>query len=208
MAIFIFKQVSFSEQSVWKLIHLNNSKLENICLPFYSFLLIIWNFPRSLFKNVLPPLLVNIDFAFSKWKLCTHTLMLGGGSGYRQVSLYQVTWGYILGVTSHSLHPIDLLKVLYNSYSRWHRSINTVALFVSSKNVSNSSVFFLHKNKVYNVHIQGWEFTHRFSEQIPFFKNMSDSLICSFLVSNLSDLLTVLHFGEPPERIALYKRRK
>ena len=29
----------------------------------------------------------------------------GGGSGYRQVSLYQVTWGYILGVTSHSLHP-------------------------------------------------------------------------------------------------------
>ena len=50
---------------------------------------------------------------------------------------------------------------------------------------------------------QGWEFAHRFSEQIARFlqknerrnesiKKTSDSLNCSFLVSNLSDLLTSL----------------
>ena len=49
--------------------------------------------------------------------------------------------------------------------------------------------------------IQGWEFAHRFSERITHFlqktermsdslKETSDSLICSFLVSNLSDWLT------------------
>ena len=52
---------------------------------------------------------------------------------------------------------------------------------------------------------QGWEFAHQFSEQIAYFmpknermsdllKKMSDSLIRSFLVSNLSDLLTIAHF--------------
>ena len=52
---------------------------------------------------------------------------------------------------------------------------------------------------------QGWEFAHRFSEQIaPFLskneqmsdllKKMSDSLIRSFLVSDLSYSLTLAHF--------------
>ena len=53
--------------------------------------------------------------------------------------------------------------------------------------------------------MQGWEFAHRFSEQITRFlpknvgmsdslKKMSDSLIRSFLVSDLSDSLTMAHF--------------
>ena len=53
--------------------------------------------------------------------------------------------------------------------------------------------------------LQGWEFAHRFSERIARFlpknermsdslKKMSDSLICSFLVSNLSNSLTIAHF--------------
>ena len=52
---------------------------------------------------------------------------------------------------------------------------------------------------------QGWEFAHRFSKRIALFlpkneqmsdllKKMSDSLIRSFLVSNLSDSLTIAHF--------------
>ena len=52
---------------------------------------------------------------------------------------------------------------------------------------------------------QGWEITHLISEQIASFlsknermsnsiKKMSDLLIRSFLVSNLSDLLTIAHF--------------
>ena len=64
---------------------------------------------------------------------------------------------------------------------------------------------------VHTVH-QGWEFAHRFSEQIALFlsknermsnslkkmrdslKKMSDSLIGSYLVSDLSDSLTIAHF--------------
>ena len=60
---------------------------------------------------------------------------------------------------------------------------------------------------------QGGEFAHRFSTRIARFlpknekmsdllKKMNDSLICSFLVSDLSDLLTSLIFGERPERFA------
>ena len=52
---------------------------------------------------------------------------------------------------------------------------------------------------------QGWEFAHWFSQQIACFlpknEQMSDSLkktshllICSFLVSDLSDSLTIPHF--------------
>ena len=52
---------------------------------------------------------------------------------------------------------------------------------------------------------QGWKFAHRFSKRIARFlpknermsdslKKMSDSLICSFLVSDLSDSLTIAHF--------------
>ena len=52
---------------------------------------------------------------------------------------------------------------------------------------------------------QGWEFAHRFFERIARFlpkneqmsyllKKMSDSLIRSFLVSDLSDSLTIAHF--------------
>ena len=50
---------------------------------------------------------------------------------------------------------------------------------------------------------QGWEFAHRFSERIARFfvkneqftqKKPSDSLIRSFLVSDLSDLLMIAHF--------------
>ena len=76
---------------------------------------------------------------------------------------------------------------------------------------------------VYNVHctvrgfiighLQGWKFAHGFSEGIAGFlqkreqksdslKKMSNSLICLFLVSNLSDSLTSLIFGERPERFA------
>ena len=43
---------------------------------------------------------------------------------------------------------------------------------------------------------QGWEITHWFSERIVC------SLICSLLVSVLSDSLMVAHFDERPERIA------
>ena len=75
------------------------------------------------------------------------------------------------------------------------------------------------------VNMQGWEFTHQFSKRIARFlpknermsnslKKMSDSLIRSFLVSDLSDSLTIAHFlwatwgnrsfllifGERPER--------
>ena len=64
----------------------------------------------------------------------------------------------------------------------------------------------------YSVH-QGWEFAHQFSERIPVYlqkneqmsdslKKKSNSLICSFLVSNLSNLLKVTHFGERPEQFA------
>ena len=53
--------------------------------------------------------------------------------------------------------------------------------------------------------LQGWEFAHLISERITHFlsknermsdslKKMSDSLIRSFLVSDLSDLLTIAHF--------------
>ena len=53
--------------------------------------------------------------------------------------------------------------------------------------------------------LQGWEFAHLISEQITSFlsknermsdllKKMSDSLIRSFLVSDLSDLLMIAHF--------------
>ena len=56
-----------------------------------------------------------------------------------------------------------------------------------------------------NTHQQGWEFAHWFSERIARFlfkneqmsdslKNVSDSLIRPFLVSDLSDLLTITHF--------------
>ena len=52
---------------------------------------------------------------------------------------------------------------------------------------------------------QGWEFPHRFSEQIARFlqkneqtseslKKTSDLLICSFLVSDFSNSLMVAHF--------------
>ena len=52
---------------------------------------------------------------------------------------------------------------------------------------------------------QGWEFAHGFSERIVLFlpknvrmsdslKKLSDSLICTFLMSDLSDSLTFAHF--------------
>ena len=52
---------------------------------------------------------------------------------------------------------------------------------------------------------QGWKFAHLISQQITRFlsknermsdslKKMNDSLNCSFLVSDLSDLLTIAHF--------------
>ena len=55
-----------------------------------------------------------------------------------------------------------------------------------------------------NIDYQDWEFPHRFSERIAHFlpknermsdslKKMSNSLIHSFLVSNLSDSLTIAH---------------
>ena len=56
-----------------------------------------------------------------------------------------------------------------------------------------------------DIENQGWEFAHRFSKQIAHFlpknqqmsdslKKISDSLIRSFLVSDLSNLLTIAHF--------------
>ena len=88
-----------------------------------------------------------------------------------------------------------------------------IATSICSKNIT----FLKQKQCFYERHIfqqnnvitqiQGWEFTHRFSERIARFlpKNervrdsrnkMSDSLIRSFLVSDLSNLLTSLIFGE------------
>ena len=60
---------------------------------------------------------------------------------------------------------------------------------------------------------QGWEFAHLNSERITHFlsknewmsdslQKMSDSLICSFLVSEMSDSLTSLISSEGPEQIA------
>ena len=61
-------------------------------------------------------------------------------------------------------------------------------------------------NNFHNIqNIRAWEFAHQFSEQITRFlpkneqmsdslEKMSDSLIHSFLVSNLSDSLTIAHF--------------
>ena len=68
----------------------------------------------------------------------------------------------------------------------------------------------MHPQKLllYNLHDMGWEFAHRFSEQIALFfakklanneqisnslKKVSDLLICSFLVSDLSDSLMFAH---------------
>ena len=59
------------------------------------------------------------------------------------------------------------------------------------------------ENSMYDY--QGWEFAHRISERIARFlpknermsdsiKTMSDSIIHSFLLSDLSDLLTIAHF--------------
>ena len=59
--------------------------------------------------------------------------------------------------------------------------------------------------KLFVIISQGWDFAHRFSERIAGFlrkneqmsdslKKTSDSLICSFLVSNLSDSLMIAHF--------------
>ena len=49
-----------------------------------------------------------------------------------------------------------------------------------------------------DIENQGWEFAHRFSKQIAHFlpknEQMSNALIRSFLVSDLSDLLTIAHF--------------
>ena len=61
--------------------------------------------------------------------------------------------------------------------------------------------------------LQGWEFAHLISEWIARLlsknermsdshKKMSDSLICSFLVSEMSDSLTLLISSEQPEQIA------
>ena len=55
------------------------------------------------------------------------------------------------------------------------------------------------------INLQGWEFAHQFSERIPCFlpkneqmrdslKKMSDLLIRSFLVSELSNLLMIARF--------------
>ena len=63
------------------------------------------------------------------------------------------------------------------------------------------------------LNIQGWEFAHLISEQITSFlsknermsdllKKISDSLICSFLVSEMSYLLTSLISSEGPEQMA------
>ena len=85
----------------------------------------------------------------------------------------------------------------------------------------------------YSAILQGWEFAHRFSQQIAnflpknermsdFLKQTSDSLIRSFLVSNQSDSLTIAHFhramwanrswslifGEWPERFTHIAHQK
>ena len=63
------------------------------------------------------------------------------------------------------------------------------------------------------AHYQGWEFAHLISERIAGFlskkermsdslKKMSDSLICSILVSKMSDSLTSLISYKRPEQIA------
>ena len=73
--------------------------------------------------------------------------------------------------------------------------------------------FFLSKLLIRSQKNQGWEFAPRFPEQITCFlpknermsdllKKMSDSLIRSFLVSDLSNSLTSLIFSERPEQFA------
>ena len=65
---------------------------------------------------------------------------------------------------------------------------------------------------VVTTKLQGWEFAHRFlrkNEQMSdLLKKMSNSLIHSFLVIDLSDLLTLLIYGEQPERFAYIAHQK
>ena len=69
------------------------------------------------------------------------------------------------------------------------------------------------KNRTAKGFNQGWEFAHSISKRIARFlsknermsdslKKMSDSLICSFLVSEMRDLLTSLTSSEWPEQLA------
>ena len=66
---------------------------------------------------------------------------------------------------------------------------------------------------------QGWEFSHRFSEQIALLlwkneqmsdllKKTSDSLIRSFLVSDLSYLLTSLTKNEGMSKLLIFLNKK
>ena len=53
----------------------------------------------------------------------------------------------------------------------------------------------IHGDTTMTPRIQGWNSLIGFpSEWLVFCPKMSDSLICSFLVSDLSDLLTIAHF--------------
>ena len=98
------------------------------------------------------------------------------------------------------------------SYGFEYKSTNLYKssnIFVSlnfTKKVSTFSVL-LNRSEFSETlcEIQGWEFAHQFSGQIARFlpknertsdslKKTSDSLIRSFLVSDLSDSLTITHF--------------
>ena len=88
-------------------------------------------------------------------------------------------------------------------------------MFLSASPIACSSwkMSQLNRSSYRDGFLQGWEFAHRFSERIARFlpknKQMSDSrqktrdsLICSFLVSDLSDLLKIaLISSERCERI-------
>ena len=74
--------------------------------------------------------------------------------------------------------------------------------FIVLRSVSTSILVGLSEAQIGSY--QGWEFAHLISERIACFlskneqmsnslKKMSDLLICSFLVSDLSDLLTIAH---------------
>ena len=123
-------------------------------------------------------------------------------------------------------YRIELVDFFYN-WAAWFWCLELSSLVITLRELTH-----FHMNCCF-MYALGWEFAHRFSEQIARFlpknermsdslKKISDSLISSFLVSDLSESLMVAHFwwatwvicsrslicGERPERFTLIAHQK
>ena len=109
--------------------------------------------------------------------------------------------GFLLGVSA----PVVLHTVPVECWVCLSVFINCFCSILLYVRVQGSVLLKGHNVENVLVCQQGWEFAHRFSEWIACFlpknerksdslKKMSDSLIRSFLVSNLSDSLRIAHF--------------